>query len=1164
MLVGDVLVKMSADVADLRSGFEQMKSQADKFGQGVTDGISKAKEALIGLAAGLSVGMFVNAIRESIEYADKLNDLSQKTGIAVETLGGLGYAAEQSGVNLDQVVGASVKLAKSMEDAATGGKETSAVFKALGVDVVDASGNLRSIDETMFDVADQFAQMEDGAGKTALAVKLFGKSGADMIPMLNQGGDALRAATAEYAKYGGVTQETASRADQFNDTLAKLNLMNGALVKEITAAVLPTLQAIADIFVDAKSKGEGFKGAAENINTALKFVVSAGIYAVETITTLAKGLGALAAMVVAVLNGDFKTAVGIAKEYGNDVSKDWAAASDKVDKVWAASAANIVKTSQDAGPKTSAPLVKAADDSAKEFKNLEDEFKLIQAADAAGLAPNTVKQLGDLMTLLDAGKISRDDYDRWLGLVLDKDPKLAAEQKEINKAYDDMAKWLAKVNDERVKELDKLDDEISKQRESNATFGLGKVALADYNIQQLEVLRATVSMGEYSAEEVAQLDAKIEKWKQLKKELELGDTLVKQKKDLDDSKKYWADTFKTIDDSARATFTGLFSGTFEGWKSMWESMKTTALNVLYELAVRPLVIQIVASLSGITGMEGLANAATGAGGSGGGIFGDLLKNIPGIATGFGDIAFAAADFAQLLGQGVGVLDAFSMATSAAGLTLSSAIPVVGAVVAAGTLIYNWLDSKKGGPKEGGFATSGETPGIGGVDSTGRWMTPSGSDSQMLAAVNQMTQQYNALLEVLGGTGSAVFAQGFSTDPKGTAPSNVHTGTWVNGVQVFDNPNGNVGRSPEELKAELETQAARAILAALQASALPTVVADYLASIDVSTATVEQIKAALAHAAELKDLVDAVSALPEEMAEGLLAALGVDPELDAKIKAFAEGFAAFSKAAGELQDQLDRDPQAEALKQLALAHVTTFEKVGILKGGLEDALAAYDGSTEGTKNLTAATKAYVDAQVAALIQIQNIRDGLTTLFGETTRAMELALMSTEEKQKFYLNEALATMDLLKSATDPAEIDRLSRIINQDLTAAFNLMSPEEQKAQHDYLKGILDDAQTIANTQLDLAHDAVVDAGTQSQTILTEVQNALDAAAEKQMDAAQALIDAAQAIKDAASQSVTAAETNVAAANTNAAAASTNAAAATVNLEAAQIPITVNVETVSGP
>ena len=59
-------------------------------------------------------------------------------------------------------------------------------FKALGISVKDNEGNLRSSEEVFLDVADKFSKMEDGAGKTTLAIKLFGKSGADLIPLLNQ------------------------------------------------------------------------------------------------------------------------------------------------------------------------------------------------------------------------------------------------------------------------------------------------------------------------------------------------------------------------------------------------------------------------------------------------------------------------------------------------------------------------------------------------------------------------------------------------------------------------------------------------------------------------------------------------------------------------------------------------------------------------------------------------------------------------------------------------------------------------------------------------------------------------------------------------------------------------------------------------------------------
>ncbi|MCC6193369.1 MAG: hypothetical protein IT518_02780, partial [Burkholderiales bacterium] len=463
-----------------------------------------------------------------------------------------------------------------------------------------------------------------------------------------------------------------------------------------------------------------------------------------------------------------------------------------------------------------------------------------------------------------------------------------------------------------------------------------------------------------------------------------------------------------------------------------------------------------------------------------------------------------------------------------------------------------------------FATTGATPGIGGTDSSGtRWFTPSTSDTQMMQAVNSLNDQYQALLKALGGTGTAVFAQGFSTDPKGSAQSNVHTGVFGPTGQVFNAENANVGRSPEELKAALEQQSMQAILAALQSSELPSVVHDYLASIDVSTATAEQIRAALAHVAELKALADAVSMLPSDMAANLLSAIGVSDELDVKIAEFAVSFKAFAAAAGELQDQLDRDPQAEAIKAVAAAHATTFEKVGLARDALSEMLTKYDGSTEGTKALTAATGAYIDAQVAALAEINNIKTSLDGMFGNTLRTFELALMDTKAQQGFYVDEALKTVALLKQTTDPQKIAELSKIVNDDLVSAFNLMDPKTQKEQHDYLKGILTDAQAAAGTQLDLAEQSVVDAGTQSQQILDKVQLALDEAADKQREAAQALIDAAQAIKDAAAQQQTAANTNVAAANAQAAAAVAQAAAATAQQTAADTPVAVAVTVYEG-
>ena len=70
--------------------------------------------------------------------------------------------------------------------------EQSAAFKALGISVQDANKNLKSSDQVLLEVANAFSKFEDGTTKTALAIAIFGRAGADLIPLLNQGADGIR------------------------------------------------------------------------------------------------------------------------------------------------------------------------------------------------------------------------------------------------------------------------------------------------------------------------------------------------------------------------------------------------------------------------------------------------------------------------------------------------------------------------------------------------------------------------------------------------------------------------------------------------------------------------------------------------------------------------------------------------------------------------------------------------------------------------------------------------------------------------------------------------------------------------------------------------------------------------------------------------------------
>lgn len=119
--------------------------------------------------------------------------------------------------------------------------------------------------EIISKVAEEFSVMRDGANKTALAIALFGKSGADMIPLLNGGSAAIKAAGVELQKFGGVvTPEASKRAEDFNDNLTRLQTAFGSLLQEVITPILPKLIDLTQSFIDLAKTGAPVKEWVDN------------------------------------------------------------------------------------------------------------------------------------------------------------------------------------------------------------------------------------------------------------------------------------------------------------------------------------------------------------------------------------------------------------------------------------------------------------------------------------------------------------------------------------------------------------------------------------------------------------------------------------------------------------------------------------------------------------------------------------------------------------------------------------------------------------------------------------------------------------------------------------------------------------------------------------
>ena len=202
---------------------------------GAAGGLSGALGSLVPLATGAGLAAMA---KNAIDAADDMNDLSQKTGVSVESLSKFQQAANASGTSIEGVGAAMIKLNRNL---ATGNDGAAEALTSLGVSATDASGKLKSTDAIMLEVADKFAKMPGGADKTAAAMALFGKAGADMIPLLNGGSKAVTDLSAT------MTGAFAKGADSLNDKLAALQGKLLALGVNIGTALMPALNVIADL-----------------------------------------------------------------------------------------------------------------------------------------------------------------------------------------------------------------------------------------------------------------------------------------------------------------------------------------------------------------------------------------------------------------------------------------------------------------------------------------------------------------------------------------------------------------------------------------------------------------------------------------------------------------------------------------------------------------------------------------------------------------------------------------------------------------------------------------------------------------------------------------------------------------------------------------------------
>lgn len=1001
----------------------------------VTRGLSEMQRSFGAISASIAslagvagFGFMAMWAKDTVAAAAALDDLADATGSSVENLSRLANIAKVSGASFESIDAAIKRLAVGMAGVED---ETGRAGKALAALGITSRDPAQALDE----IARKFAEFEDGAGKAALAVAIFGKSGASLLPILK---DIAQNSTVT----GTITGEMAREAEKLEKSWRSLSVQASGFKQALLGDIIPTLNEWIDNTRKAHDAGlSWFKSFqvgttyADQLNPRIEFLSKQIAEAKANLKTDSGFDGIMGWLKttpeqLAAMNKEMAILIGMVAKANQ------AQNADKWDRYL------MGAQGAPAGAFKQAPVVPGGDPA--KTKAAVD-FYLKGMDDIAAALKEEQRLREERLKLLDKEQAQ-------LLQLYEIDRKSA---EEINKATEGYEKQLDILGLTEVQILQKTRAQLAATQADriNAT-GIDEVTMAME--RQLGALDRLIN-AKSSDEAAKQAKAAAEEWE--KAANSIGDSLTD----------------------------ALLRG-FESGKDFAKNFADTLYNLFRTLVLRPVIQAIVAPVAGaVTGALGFSGnaAASGMGSSLGGslLGGSLMGGLSGIGDaifgGGGGAAFGAG-FASPFST-LGSIFAGGAEFAAPGMALASGIGAAIPVAAIAFAAYSLLKKQRGGPKSGGFASSGLLGALPGSDG-GRWFTPNNADSDVQAITSATLASFKHALTALGGSGVGGFALGYDTDPQGTAPNRLHAGAYVGGNMVYDAALGDLGRDDAALQAALELESKRALLAALQASDLPAQIAAVFNSVSASGASSSTIDNLLSFGNAMRVVIDSIGGSVVEDAQ-----------------------AAWERSQRSSVEVL-RDMGAEVIR-------------------LADNM---DGTVGSMQSLATATSEYRAAVVQTLVAIRQVAEQIDAMFGATRDAIETFGMSPEQLYDRYRADADAAAALLATASDPDQVRALAERINADINAAFNALGDEGKLAQQNPLLTYLDEVNAFVQARLTTIGAAL---GSSTAEPFAAANKALDDAATKFVEAADNGVSAAETQLEAARINLQAAQINLQAAQT---------------------------------
>ena len=305
MDIFELAATLTLDKSEYDAGLDDAEKSGSGLGDKLKGAFGTAAKAGAGLAAGAGAAgaALYGMATKSAGASDRIDKMSQKIGISREAYQELDFICSQSGADVDKLRVGMKTMTTQMGKAAEGTADSAEMFDKLGLSIYDSHGNLKDQESMLWETLDALQGVENQTERAALAQQLFGKTGGDLMPLINGARGSIEDMRDEAHELGLVLgDETIDAGVNFTDTIDKVTRSFDAVMIKIGAEVMPIIEELLEWVLAHMPE---IQGVMETVFGAISGFVTTAMDVVKEIWPV---LEDLLAFITDVFAGDWESA----------------------------------------------------------------------------------------------------------------------------------------------------------------------------------------------------------------------------------------------------------------------------------------------------------------------------------------------------------------------------------------------------------------------------------------------------------------------------------------------------------------------------------------------------------------------------------------------------------------------------------------------------------------------------------------------------------------------------------------------------------------------------------------------------------------------------------------------------------------------------------------